>query len=217
MHFATKFGEIEKAISLCHFKRWRTNKMKPNTITKTLACSVFVLFLLSLGACNIKSLGVQIGEESGSVVVAKSNSKGGPPPHAPAHGYRAKYSYRYYPSCYVYFDISSKFYFYLAGDGWKVSEEEKEEGKMVIVGEIHIKECNTKAVRLRFFLQRSWRVKSMKHYLTLCGLFLTLMATGCATALIGAGATGGYKVATDERNADGMWDDSAITTKVKTG
>ena len=86
---------------------------------------------------------------------------------------------------------------------------------MVIVGEIHIKECNTKAVRLRFFLKRSWRVKYMKHYLTLCGLFLTLMATGCAPALIGAGAAGGYKVATDERNADGMWDDSAITTKVK--
>jgi len=58
-------------------------------------------------------------------------------------------------------------------------------------------------------------MKPMKHYLTLCVLFLTLMATGCATALIGAGATGGYKVATDERNASGMWDDSAITTKVK--
>jgi hyperosmotically inducible protein len=87
---------------------------------------------------------------------------------------------------------------------------------MVIVGEIHIKECITKAVRLRFFLQRSWGVKYMKHYFTLCGLFLTLMATGCAPALIGAGAAGGYKVATDERNADGMWDDSAITTKVKT-
>ena len=95
--------------------------MKPNSMSKILLFGVFVLFLLSLGACNIKSLGVQIGEEPGPVVVAKSNSKGGPPPHAPAHGYRAKYSYRYYPSCYVYFDISRKFYFYLAGDGWKVS------------------------------------------------------------------------------------------------
>lgn len=55
----------------------------------------------------------------------------------------------------------------------------------------------------------------MKQYRILCGLFLALMVTGCAAALIGAGATGGYKVATDERNADGMWDDSAITTKVK--
>ncbi len=66
--------------------------MKPNSMSKILVLGVFVLFLLSLGACNIKSLGVQIGEEPGPVVVAKSNSKGGPPPHAPAHGYRAKYS-----------------------------------------------------------------------------------------------------------------------------
>jgi hypothetical protein len=95
--------------------------MKPNTKTKTLACSVFTIFLLSLGACQIKSLGVQISDEPEPVVFAKSKPKGGPPPHAPAHGYRAKYSYRYYPSCYVYFDVSRKFYFYLAGDGWKVS------------------------------------------------------------------------------------------------
>ena len=69
--------------------------------------------------------------------------------------------------------------------------------------------------RLVLFILRLHRVKSMKQYSILCGLFLALMATGCAAALIGAGATGGYKVATDERNADGMWDDSAITTKVK--
>ena len=56
--------------------------MKPNSMSKILVFGVFVLFLLSLGACNIKSLGVQIGEEPGPVVVAKS--KGGPPPHAPA-------------------------------------------------------------------------------------------------------------------------------------
>ena len=55
----------------------------------------------------------------------------------------------------------------------------------------------------------------MKYPLALCGLCLLLTATGCATALVGAGATGGYKVATDERNAGGMWDDSAITSKIK--
>jgi hypothetical protein len=32
-------------------------------------------------------------------------AKNGPPAHAPAHGYRAKHRYRYYPSCSVYFDI----------------------------------------------------------------------------------------------------------------
>jgi hypothetical protein len=95
--------------------------MKPNTITKNFICGVSAMFLLSLGACQIKSASVHIGDEPEPVVVAKSKPKGGPPAHAPAHGYRAKHHYRYYPSCYVYFDISRKFYFYLSGDSWKVS------------------------------------------------------------------------------------------------
>lgn len=47
----------------------------------------------------------------------------GPPAHAPAHGYRAKHQYRYYPSCSVYFDIGRSVYFYLEGDTWRVSVE----------------------------------------------------------------------------------------------
>jgi len=46
--------------------------------------------------------------------------KGGPPAHAPAHGYRAKYKYRYYPSCSVYYDSGRRIYFYLKGDNWEV-------------------------------------------------------------------------------------------------
>ena len=33
------------------------------------------------------------------------HKKNGPPAHAPAHGYRAKHQYRYFPSCKVYHDI----------------------------------------------------------------------------------------------------------------
>ncbi len=95
--------------------------MKFSSMTRVLVFSFVGLFLLSLGACQIKTAGVQIGEEPEPVVVAKPKPKAGPPRHAPAHGYRAKYSYQYYPSCYVYFDISRRCYFYLAGDGWKVS------------------------------------------------------------------------------------------------
>jgi hypothetical protein len=51
---------------------------------------------------------------------AYAQKKGGPPPHAPAHGYRAKYQYRYYPNCNVYHDASRGVYFYLKGDGWAV-------------------------------------------------------------------------------------------------
>ena len=48
--------------------------------------------------------------------------KGGPPPHAPAHGYRAKhqYHYRYYPSRSVYYDTGRGLYFYIKGKNWEV-------------------------------------------------------------------------------------------------
>ncbi len=42
----------------------------------------------------------------------------GPPPHAPAHGYRAKHNYRYFPGAEVYFDVDTKLYFYLNGGAW---------------------------------------------------------------------------------------------------
>jgi len=60
--------------------------------------------------------------ESGQEQV-KSKSKqkkGGPPAHAPAHGYRAKHQYRYYPSSNVYKDTERGIYFYLQGDRWEV-------------------------------------------------------------------------------------------------
>ena len=51
----------------------------------------------------------------------KSKSKGGPPAHAPAHGYRAKYNYNYYPDENVYYDTDRKLYFYMEGDNWRAS------------------------------------------------------------------------------------------------
>jgi hypothetical protein len=45
----------------------------------------------------------------------------GPPPWAPAHGYRAKHLYHYYPSHSVYYDTGRGVYFYLEGDGWRFS------------------------------------------------------------------------------------------------
>ena len=47
---------------------------------------------------------------------------GGPPPWAPAHGYRAKqHMYRYYPSSEVYFDTTRNVYFYPQNGAWQVS------------------------------------------------------------------------------------------------
>jgi len=49
------------------------------------------------------------------------SEKNGPPPWAPAHGYRAKHHYYYYPSSYVYFDIDREVYFFLESDEWKLA------------------------------------------------------------------------------------------------
>lgn len=47
--------------------------------------------------------------------------KEGPPPWAPAHGYRAKHKYRYYPSHHVYHDRERGLYFYYEYGRWEVS------------------------------------------------------------------------------------------------
>jgi len=56
----------------------------------------------------------------------------------------------------------------------------------------------------------------MKNYLTLLGLCVLLTSVGCAPALIGAGAAGGYAVGTDERTIGDQWDDATITANIKT-
>lgn len=44
----------------------------------------------------------------------------GPPTWAPAHGRRARmYTYRYYPSSYVYFEASRGLYFYFSNGHWQ--------------------------------------------------------------------------------------------------
>jgi hyperosmotically inducible protein len=44
---------------------------------------------------------------------------------------------------------------------------------------------------------------------------LAIISTGCAPAVIGAGATGVYKTGTDERTMGTMVDDSTVSSKVK--
>jgi len=48
-----------------------------------------------------------------------SSASAEPPPWAPAHGYRAKHHYYYYPASHVYYDTDRKLYFYLEGENWR--------------------------------------------------------------------------------------------------
>ena len=50
----------------------------------------------------------------------KGKGKGGPPPWAPANGYRAKTRHIYFPEHNFYFDLQRNVYIYLSGDKWQV-------------------------------------------------------------------------------------------------
>lgn len=88
-----------------------------NCKSLTIACVSLASLLLLLypSASNSGSLGINIGK------VFESGHEDGPPPHAPANGYRAKYNYHYYPSAQVYFDVSRGCYFYLSDGDWNMS------------------------------------------------------------------------------------------------
>jgi hypothetical protein len=56
-----------------------------------------------------------------AVVPSPPPREAGPPPWAPAHGYRAKYhTYYYYPSIEVYYYPTVRRYYWLEGGDWKV-------------------------------------------------------------------------------------------------
>jgi hypothetical protein len=84
-----------------------------------------LLIVVSFSACGVSHIGVHVGDEP--------TVGGGPPPHAPAHGYRAKYAYRYYPDACVYFDAHRGVYFYLAGDAWRMSVSLPQEIRVQLV------------------------------------------------------------------------------------
>ena len=99
--------------------------MNYSTLNTMLYLFVILLFLFSMSACRTTSGTVAYEWGQGTDIEhphdIKKPKKGGPPPHAPAHGYRAKYKYRYYPACSVYFDTNRNLYFYLEGPNWRIS------------------------------------------------------------------------------------------------
>ena len=98
--------------------------MNYRLIRKLCICLAISFFMVSLSADVFAggSINIQWGKGSGSdnPEVSQKHKKQGPPAHAPAHGYRAKHQYRYYPSSNVYKDTERGIYFYLKGDKWEV-------------------------------------------------------------------------------------------------
>jgi len=77
--------------------------------------SVWIIFVLVVAAA---CTGTIVSEPR--PVYAPANGHG-PPPWAPAHGYRAKHHYYYYPGTHVYFDVGRSLYFYHDGGRWRTS------------------------------------------------------------------------------------------------
>ncbi len=53
-------------------------------------------------------------------ILGQGKGQGGPPPWAPAHGYRAKTRHIYFPDHNFYFDVQNNVYIYMNGDKWQV-------------------------------------------------------------------------------------------------
>lgn len=98
--------------------------MHLNLIKKIINCATVGFFIISFHTVALAagSITIRWGKDASyeQPKAYTKHKKKGPPAHAPAHGYRAKYQYRYYPNCSVYYDTSRKLYFYLKGDSWEV-------------------------------------------------------------------------------------------------
>ena len=95
----------------CDYRKW--------LMVALIICLIFIF----IHGCTTMSGSVHYEQNDQSGYRHPPVAKKGPPAHAPAHGYRAKHRYKYYPSCSVYFDIGKSVYFYLEGDSWRVSVE----------------------------------------------------------------------------------------------
>ena len=99
-----------------------------NTLAKRLfvgiaTCVFIISTILTFGCASTKiKAKYERKDDSGYSKAEHKNKhkKGGPPAHAPAHGYRAKHQYRYYPSQKVYHDSDRGLYFYLKGHNWEI-------------------------------------------------------------------------------------------------
>ncbi len=95
--------------------------MKKRTWLSSFLLLLSVPFLFT-GGCTGTYISVGNTPEHHNPYYDNPGRGGGPPPWAPAHGYRAKYKYRYYPSTEVYFDVDRNFYFYFSDGNWQVTK-----------------------------------------------------------------------------------------------
>ncbi len=100
-----------------------------NLVPATLIRRIFILILCSLfivpalSSCHHFGVHAEAGTADAPHKVKKPKHKKGPPPWAPAHGYRNKHRYRYYHDHEVYYDSRGGTYIWLSGGQWQIGVE----------------------------------------------------------------------------------------------
>jgi hypothetical protein len=89
-----------------------------NLVIRYTVAMFLVASLLVITDCEGSRIAAGTGPEYRDAAPVE---RGAPPPWAPAHGYRAKHQYLYYPSAEVYFDTGKNVYFYYRSGQWEVS------------------------------------------------------------------------------------------------
>ena len=83
---------------------------------------ILLLYLFFIFFFLVSCQGIRVVKErEPSPEPSPAYKKGGPPPWAPAHGFRAKHRYRYYSSSRVYYETERGIYFYYKNGEWQVS------------------------------------------------------------------------------------------------
>jgi hypothetical protein len=80
----------------------------------TLKKRLFVSF--AIGFCFIVFNSIGFAGDSGGIQQKEHSEL-----ESPETASKQNYSYRYYPSCSVYYDIHRRLYFYLEDENWKIS------------------------------------------------------------------------------------------------
>lgn len=97
----------------------REEKMRNKLSLVNLFFVFFLLLLFTFTGCQ--GMGFKIDSRSPHPKVYSEDKDTGPPPWAPAHGRRVKYTYRYYPGAHVYYEGGRGVYFYYRDGQWQVS------------------------------------------------------------------------------------------------
>lgn len=93
---------------------------KMKTIYISSLAVLFYFLTLPMASADSFSFSYSNDQAQTQGSVGSGSKQNGPPDHAPAHGYRAKHMYQYYPAASVYRDAGTGMYFYLSGSNWQV-------------------------------------------------------------------------------------------------